>query len=88
MSTSSAAGPGAHPWRGPLISVGVLVVAFVLLAATGASALLLTPLLVGAWSILQLRGNRRYWLPLAPCLMAVLFWLYLFVTVLLGFVLD
>lgn len=72
-------------WRGPLICLGLLVLSAVLLAFTGSSALLLAPVIIGAWSIVNLRKTKWYWVPLVPCLLAVLFWLYVFVTVLIGY---
>lgn len=76
---------GAPRWRGPLIAVGILGLAFVLLAFTGLMPLLFVPVLVAAWSALNLKTTKWYWLPLAPCLLAVAWWIYLFVAVLLGY---
>ena len=77
----------AHPkWRGPLISLALLLAAYFLLAFSGLTVLLVVPVIIGAWSIMNLRTNKWYWALLVPCMAAIGFFLYLFVVFSVGFI--
>lgn len=82
--SDEASAPDPPRWRGPVISLGLLVLAFALLAFTGEPLLLATPIVVGGWAVMHVRRNALYWIPLVPCLLALLFWVFVFVTALIG----